>query len=259
MKTRVRDIWRFLANSRNYNPSFNPPVRYILKNKWDIIGRVDTVFYPAKDLAKYQLFVTERILEYPFVHRVLNARGDDRILEFGCANSLLCIELANRGLNVWGVDLRPHPLSHPNFSFLQGDFFDNPFEPKSFDAIIAVSAVEHVGLGAYSEAKKDRNSDSELVDMFYSLLRPGGQLILTVPFGRQKYTKFYRIYDSVSLGKLLRKFVVECEEYYVREGFSIWMPTSAAKLSEVDWLPTGAGSGGVALISARRPQNDGIS
>lgn len=160
MKTQFKDVWRFLAATSTYCPNFNPPLRYILKNKRNILDRIDTLFCPTAAPDKYQLFITERILELPFVYRSLDIKPDAEILEFGCANSRLSIELASIGAKVTGVDLRPHPLTHPNFTFLLGDFFEQSFTEASFDAIIAISAIEHVGLGAYGEQKKaDGSSD----------------------------------------------------------------------------------------------------
>ena len=141
MKTRPRDVWRFLAATRAYYPNFNPPLRYVLEKKWDLGGRIDTLFCPTRGLDRHQLFVTERILELPFVHRALDQLPGNRILEFGCANSQLCIELASRGMMVTGVDLRAHPLTHPNFVFLQGDFFDQDFGEESFDAVVASYSI----------------------------------------------------------------------------------------------------------------------
>jgi 2-polyprenyl-3-methyl-5-hydroxy-6-metoxy-1,4-benzoquinol methylase len=253
MKTRFANIKRFLGNTRNYKPVFNPPIKYVLKNKWDIAGRIDTLFCPEKILDKYHLYINERILEIPFVHRRLDVPPGSRILDFGCTQSSLGIHLASRGLQVTGVDLRPYPYSCQNFTFYQGNFFELDLPEKSFDAVIAVSVVEHIGLGAYGETRREAETDDQLLDRFYKLLTPGGQLILTVPFGTWAITPFYRIYDEEALHKLLHHFVSECEEYYSRTDSVNWSRTTATDLSKKKWEPDGQGADGVALISARRP------
>lgn len=252
MKTRPRDVWRFLAATRGYYPNFNPPLRYVLEKKWDLVGRIDTLFCPTSGLDRYQLFVTERVLELPFAHRALDQLPGSRILEFGCANSQLCVELASRGMMVTGVDLRAHPLTHPNFVFRQGDFFDQDFK-ESFDAVIAISAVEHVGLGAFGEDEREAGADRQLVESFSRLLRAGGQLILTVPFGKWNVNPRYRVYDVEALEILLEGFDIDCEEYYRRTNQSVWLPATANELAQVEWYPSGHGAEGVAMIAARRP------
>jgi SAM-dependent methyltransferase len=255
LETRPRDVWRFLAATRAYSPNFNPPLRYVLEKKWDLGGRIDALFCPTRGLGRYRLFVTERVLELPFAHRALDQLPGSRILEFGCANSQLCIELASRGMMVTGVDLRAHPLTHPNFAFLQGDFFDQDFCEKSFGAVIAISAVEHVGLGAFGEDERDAGADRQLVKSFYRLLRAGGQLILTVPFGKWNVNPRYRIYDVEALETLLEGYDIDCEEYYRRTDHSVWLPATANELAQVEWHPSGHGAEGVALIAARRPSD----
>lgn len=253
MRSRPKDFWRFLAATSRYAPNFNPPFRYVLKNKRNILDRLDALVCPNKTLDKYQLFVTERILELPFVFRVLDCKPHNRVLEFGCSNSRLCIELASIGLQVTGVDLRPHPLTHPNFTFRQGDFFLQTFSEAPFDATIAISAVEHVGLGVYGENKRTDGSDRQIIEAFLELLRPGGQLILTVPFGAWNINNFCRIYDNQALTALLRGYNIDFIEYYRRFDYNTWLPTTATELSQHHWSPIGAGAEGVALISARCP------
>jgi SAM-dependent methyltransferase len=253
MKTNIVDIKRYLSDTKKYRPAFNSPIWYVLKKKWDLAGRIDTLFCPEKILDKHLLFISERILEVPFVHRHLGLRPGSRILDFGCTESKLGIELACGGMKVTGVDLRLYPHSCPNFTFLQGDFFRLALQEKSFEAVIAVSAVEHVGLGAYGEKSLDEGADRRIIDRFFDLLIPGGQLILTVPFGSWDVTPFYRIYDDGTLHALLENYVLDCEEYFTRTDFSKWSRTTASELSKKKWSPSGHGADGVALISARRP------
>jgi SAM-dependent methyltransferase len=197
------------------------------------------------------LWITERILEYPFVYRTLGNRERLKNLEFGCANSQLSLELAALGHNQVGVDLRYYPFQHPNLRFYQGDFFDVTFDEAPFDVIIAISAIEHVGLGWYGEKIRPEKSDADLIDAFVKILKPEGQLIITVPFGVKKITPSYRIYDRSSLLGILKRFDIEDEEYYYRQNKSIWLPCSHIYLEATDWDPQGNGAEGVALISAR--------
>jgi SAM-dependent methyltransferase len=148
-------------------------------------------------------------------------------------------------------------LTHPNFTFYQGDFFELEFPEAPFDVIVAVSAVEHVGLGAYGEDMRKENSDRKVLEAFYHLLRPEGQVILTVPFGRPKITPRYRIYDMEALGALLQGYDIDRQEYYRRFDNAVWLPVSDSELGDVDWDPAAmrTGAGGVACIAARRPRD----
>jgi SAM-dependent methyltransferase len=252
-RTRPADIWRLVKRLQQYAPNFNPPVRYRVRNPRDLIGRIDTLFCPERALDRLDLIVTERVLEWPFVFRVLRAEQGNDVLEFGCSNSLLALQIASMGLRVTGVDLRPYPLTHDNLRFLQGDLFDLDLGTESFDSVVAVSAVEHVGLGGYGEERSPERNDEAIIRVFRTLLRPGGQLILTVPFGSSYVGDGYRIYDGPDLDRLLLGFGVQHIELYRRIGLYRWVESERTEMSGVEWRARGMGADGVALVNAVKP------
>ena len=56
-----------------------------------------------------------------------------------------------------------------------------PFPDENFDAVIAVSTIEHIGLGAYGDPFQE-GADARVVKEIHRVLKPGGRLILTTPF-----------------------------------------------------------------------------
>lgn len=199
----------------------------------------------------YALVVTERVVEIPFALRSLELPPGARVLEFGCSGSPLCLSLASLGYRVIGVDLRPYPLVHPNLRFVQGDFLAAGFGAGEFDAVVAISAVEHCGLGAYGEEPSDRG-DRAVVDEIARVLRPGGRLLLTVPYGRAGETSWFRVYDRPRLDALLARFEVTRREYYVGVGRQEWRPAGEEEIAEVDSVGPGAAQG-VACVVAVKP------
>jgi len=80
----------------------------------------------------------------------------------------------------------------------------NNFEDEIFDVIVAVSSIEHAGLGAYGESKFEKG-DYKIISEFYRILKKKGKLIMTVPFGIKGETSTYRVYDCSSLRNILKK------------------------------------------------------
>ena len=66
-----------------------------------------------------EIHVNERIIEVPFVLQRLPKSG--RILDVGCSNSALSLQLACMGYQVTAIDVRHYPFSHPNLKFYQED------------------------------------------------------------------------------------------------------------------------------------------
>jgi len=63
------------------------------------------------------------------------------------------IELASSGFRVTGIDVRPYALKHSNFVFVQGDICHHQLELERFQAIVALSTIEHIGLGFYGDPR----------------------------------------------------------------------------------------------------------
>ncbi len=176
--------------------------------------------------------VTERILEHIYVHTHL-PKPPARLLDLGCSESTNAIEMASLGFEVVGVDLRTLPLSHPNFTMIQANLANMPFVDESFDLAVALSTIEHVGLGWYTEEERG-SSDEHVVTEVLRLLRPGGRFILTTPFGRATVTPVHRIYDRARLDQLLSGFRVVDRAYGVRDGDAWFYTHDERRAEQVD-------------------------
>jgi SAM-dependent methyltransferase len=157
------------------------------------------------------LLVNERIVEQPFVFQALATLATPaRILDVGGSESTVGLSLATLGHEVTIVDPRGHPLSHPNLRHRACRLDELPDPGASFDAAVALSAVEHFGLEHYGVSTVDERLDLKALERLHELVRPGGQLVLTVPFAAQaSVDDFQRVYDEAGLAELLRGWQVE--------------------------------------------------
>ncbi len=177
----------------------------------------------------------ERLVEIPifwkFFFKYMNTpetKEKIKILDFGCVESKIGLHLAALGYDVVGIDLRDYDYKDilPDFSFIQGDIFEQNFETEKFDVIVAISSVEHVGFEAY-EGKKNYD-DKDLIDLFFKLLKPGGIMYISVPFGeRFEEKEWYRIYSKESLQALFEnRFEVKEEKIFKIPQTKIWSNNS---------------------------------
>jgi SAM-dependent methyltransferase len=100
-------------------------------------------------------------------------RPGSRVLDIGCHDGEL-FRVLGPALRE-GVGLDPDlagPLSGPNYALHPGRFpSDAPDDPESFDSACALAVLEHVH-------DEEREAFAQCVTR---LLRPGGELVLTVP------------------------------------------------------------------------------
>ncbi|MBA2348906.1 MAG: DUF268 domain-containing protein [Solirubrobacterales bacterium] len=126
----------------------------------------------------------------------------------GGSESTVALSLATLGHQVMVVDPRGYPVEHPNLTVCAERLEDHaPARP--YDVAVALSAVEHFGLGHYAGGE-GAVGDRAAVARLLELVEPGGRLLLTVPFAAEaSVDDFQRVYDLPGLHTLLTGWQVE--------------------------------------------------
>lgn len=124
-----------------------------------------------------------------------------RVLEIGCAEAdWQTPMLALRpDLQITGIDWRG--CKRPGTT-IQGDVLVQDFAPASFDVVVGISSIEHIGLGHYDADPLSRAGDSACMDRVTRWLTPGGWAYLDVPYNAQGYQVLNteaRIYNDDAL------------------------------------------------------------
>ena len=160
------------------------------------------------------LGTNERSVETPWaLQRIGGAR---RVLDVGCSTSdylaKLTREEPRRGRRVYGLDPdAPQPIR--NVGVVKGTIVAPPFPAASFDLILCVSTVEHIGLPIYGQHEFPYGDILAMRHM-RRLLAPGGRLLLTVPFGRAQVNPWFRVYDRGGLRRLAGGFRTLSAAFY---------------------------------------------
>jgi SAM-dependent methyltransferase len=183
--------------------------------------------------------VSSRIIEYPFVFKnLIDIPKGGKILDVGCCYSLLSIHLASVGYKVYGLDIEEYHYIHPNFRFVKGDIRKTSFPDEYFDAVVAISTIEHVGI-PFSFQKmrpfrgKSVRGDLEAIKEIYRILKTSGIFLITLPIGeRFVETRAHRIYDKKEVESLLKDFKVKSIEVFVNKS-NCWLPSTYDKVEKI--------------------------
>lgn len=153
--------------------------------------------------------VNERIVELPYVLRALaNLPTGAKILDIGATESTLALSLASLGYAVTAIDPRPYPLSHPNLQVVVGAV-ETWNAPEGYDAIVCLSTLEHIGIGAYGSSPSE-DADLRAAQRMRALASPGARLVLTAPYGREPSASAHqRVYDDARLAQVLLGWHIE--------------------------------------------------
>jgi len=173
---------------------------------------------------------SERDVEYDFAFRNIAGSGL-RVLDVGGCDSLLPRVLARYGHRVTVYDYRRYTERHRNLSVLSGDFLQNSLGAASFDIILLVSTIEHIGLGAYGDPLR-ADADFEVMKEARRLLAARGKLVLTLPFNEQEIVMpgFEHWYSPGRVERLLDGWSV-CDQEF-------WRPDKKILGRWVRWRPT---------------------
>lgn len=160
-------------------------------------------FFPEY-FANESVEANERWIEFPFAIRQLPKCGP--ILDVGCTGSIFPHIVKAIGYTMYGVDIRP--ITMEGINFIQGDIRHTYFNSEYFNAVTAISTIEHIGLrGIYGNKEEDMQGDLKAVNEIWRILKVGSKFIMTVPYG-DKFSRgnYHRVYDKESLARLLAKF-----------------------------------------------------
>ncbi|MDE1860625.1 MAG: methyltransferase domain-containing protein [Candidatus Micrarchaeota archaeon] len=167
----------------------------------------------------------EKLLQIPFVFRYIR-QPPAKVLEIGCSESLLALQLAALKYNVYGIDYLDYGFSHNNLKLIKDDFGAHDFGKDRFDVIIVMNAVEHFGLQYYKRDEPlDKQADVKAMTKVKEIINPGGQLLFASKYGiSDLITKdgrpYERVYDDKALDVLLSTFQIKNTEYYMLSNYN---------------------------------------
>lgn len=235
--------------SRNKNILFEPENEGNLFSR--LIAKIGVKLSRLND-SPGKAVISERIIEYPVIFQIID-RKSKNILDFGCAEDLFPIHLSSLGYRVTGLDYRSYPFTHPNFSFIHDDILNWQPPEEKYDCAISISTIEHVGLGGYRDPLSE-NGDSIAVQKLLASLKKGGQLIISVPFGKHTIERKMRIYNREKLSQLVPH--IEMERFFFKpDRYANWTETSWHEINELEYEDYYklAPAQGLAVVSARKP------
>jgi SAM-dependent methyltransferase len=179
----------------------------------------------------------DRIVEWSFCFARL-ADGPGTTLDFGADVAFLSLAAAQRGHVVVALDRLPSALDyeHERVEVVQADILARPLRARTFDQILNCSSIEHVGLsGRYGSAEVP-DGDLEAMAILRDLLAPHGQMILTIPVGRDLVcAPKHRIYGAERLPRLLDGFHIEEEQFWRKDtDAGVWEQTGRQMALETE-------------------------
>jgi len=130
------------------------------------------------------------------------------VLDVGCGTGLTCHLASKRddieeihGVDLGAVILEQAKVNAPGVEFHQGFAEEIPFEDNYFDTAVITETLEHVA-----------DVDKALLEA-HRVLKPGGRLIVTVPYKGKKKGLHLRICNEETIIEPIKKYFSVKEQF----------------------------------------------
>lgn len=195
----------------------------------------------------------ERVIEYPWLFSRLPPR-EGVLLDAGSvlnhADIIRHPTLAAKAITVMTLAPEEKCFWQDGISYLYGDLRNTCFRDAYFDWIVCLSTLEHIGLdnsrfyGAEPPGSDENDSFQAAIAELARLLKPGGSLYLSVPFGKAADHGWLQVFDSSMLDQVVERFE----------------PSSSTEdifiAASDGWRPSDRGEAAVARYFDRHASND---
>jgi len=127
---------------------------------------------------------TERMVEVPWALTILDSLRPEKLLDTGSVGAPYLNDIMARSEDVTLLDARPIENAPEGAHAWRGNVAEMPAAWKGrFDAVLSISMLDHVGLDSYG-LSANRSDINAAPKELLRVLKDGGSLLLTVPFGK---------------------------------------------------------------------------
>lgn len=209
------------------------------------------LFRQGKPLpAGYGRRLDERVVECPWaISRV--RPGSGLLLDAGSVlNTPMFLdapELSQQKIIIYSLEMDSVRLD-PRLSYLHGDFREPVLRDGIFDTIVCISTVEHIGMWPipkppYEVTLKQQQPEKDLlayrgvIKTFHNLLKPGGRLLLTVPFGKAQDQDWLQVFGAGQIEDVKQSFGGDClSETYYRHAADGWHTSTPEECTDLEYF-----------------------
>jgi len=192
--------------------------------------------------------IDERIIEYPWVYSRL-PRKPGMMLDAGSALNwkflINRVPVSDAKLCICTLGPEKRCYWRRSVSYVFDDLRSSMFRSESFDTIVSISTIEHIGLDNTllytadgTKKEDDETGFCAAVREFRRVIRPGGVCCITVPFGKACKRSWFQVFDSQKVQMVLDGFQPTSQEMeyfgYFPDGWRAAEPAELANATCFD-------------------------
>ncbi|PTL59904.1 methyltransferase domain-containing protein [Paraconexibacter algicola] len=155
----------------------------------------------------------ERVIEFPWL---AGQRPTGRVLDAGSTlnheHVLDALLPTMDELTITTLVPEAHAFWERGISYVFGDLRDLPFRDGRFDVTVSLSTLEHVGMDTSHYGSNAARAEDPVAEAARAaaelrrVTRPGGRILLSLPFGRETDHGWFRQFDAAAVETLVAAF-----------------------------------------------------
>ncbi|WOD40833.1 class I SAM-dependent methyltransferase [Nodosilinea sp. E11] len=207
-----------------------------------------TVFRDRRPLPKnYGLGLDERCVEYPWLFAHLPETASTLLDAGSVLNHDYIVShpyFDSRRLHI--VTLSPEAMAYweRGIGYFYDDLRHLPLRDEFYDAIVCLSTLEHVGLDNSIYTRSSDDIEAKSTDFIAALhelrrvLKPGGALFISVPFGTYQNFGSFQQFDAALLNKAIAAFgpAQVVEKTYFKYFINGWQVATEADCANCEYV-----------------------
>ncbi|MBW4546701.1 MAG: class I SAM-dependent methyltransferase [Symplocastrum torsivum CPER-KK1] len=198
----------------------------------------------------YGFGIDERCVEYPWLVANLSENAKCLLDAGSVLNHRFILNhptFENKKLHILTLAPEENCFWEKGISYLYDDLRDIPIRNDYYDTIICLSTLEHIGcdntLHTQDETYQENRPEDFVLVMkeLRRVLKPGGSLFLSVPFGVYRQLGTFQQFDRELLSRAVEAFelaseVTETFYQYTANGWQIATASDCAECEYVEWV-----------------------
>ncbi len=176
----------------------------------------------------------DRDFEYPWVLKNIDIKKG-KLLDIGSTVGQMLYDILPKTVEINTLNINSQK-DVKGVKQIEGDIRKTDFKSNLFDCITCVSTLEHIGVEGRYGVEEDGTGDMKAMKEMYRILKPGGRLFLTVPYGAQDVLPINKLYNKKRTEKLFKGYKLLKEEYLkYNKKYGIWLTVSEKEAAETIW------------------------
>lgn len=251
-------MYRFLLTGRvPFSPGYGV---YKVKKIQSILENPD-LMQKFRDLERlpsgFGIGLDERCIEYPWFLSRLN-EGPELLLDAGSVlNKTYLLRnplFQNKKIHILTLAPEEECYWESGISYLYEDLRSLPMKENLYDTVVCISTLEHIGCDNTDYTRNQLHRENRPQDYVAAVkelrrvLKPGGSLFLTVPFGAYQHLGMLQQFDSKMLHATKETFgpaaIEESFYRYVSDGWKLATEDECSDCRYVEWNSNSPHSGG---------------